>query len=105
MSLGRPLPRTSQWSEGRGFQRVYSRNPEKQALLAQTLIGLHEDLLQDSHSESEDSKIIARELAIFTNRYPEFLQTNVAVDLEVGGTYNVDPRFLSFASELIKTSE
>jgi hypothetical protein len=91
-----PLPVTDQWSESRGFARLYHNNPHYQARLAMTLCGLRAEIIQKKGGDEEDPdvKIINSALKEFGELHPEFLSPQPREDSDPElrlGAYEPDP--------------
>ncbi len=101
------IPRTIQWTEGRGFQRIYSKNPDKQAILAEALLGLRAQYLMHTvGQETAQSLNVSRVIRDFSESFPEFIEEDVSRDPDIGhGRYTVDPQLKLFVQAAIQSCE
>lgn len=104
MTGQKPLPRTSQWGEARGFERIYHDNPFYQARFAMALCGLREEIIFKNglDEECEGADIVGRAIKEFVELHGEFLAPQEETDPEVGmGPYTPDPRLVEKINMII----
>jgi hypothetical protein len=94
-----PVPVSpTQWSEARGFARLYHSNPHYQARLFKALCGYREKLILD-HAGDKDHEavgIIDQAIREFAEDYPDFLSPQPE-DPEVRlGPYEPDSQLLAY---------
>lgn len=94
-----------QYPEFRCFERTFCRDPEKQARAMRFLIGFyglalfHRDTDPDKWEETISA--IATLERVFEERYPDFMQENVAIDHDCGGgTYNPEDRLIFYIKQI-----
>lgn len=90
----------AQWPEARGFQRLYSGNPEYQARLVMALFGFRQDLLEWAHDE-ETAAAVEVVIKTFYERHPEFMEEGFIPDSDIGtGPYHMDERLVSYMARI-----
>lgn len=97
-----PVPVSpGQWSEARGFARLYHDNPHYQAHLVKTLCGFREQLILDHAGDDsgEDVQIIDHAICEFAQHYPEFLSAQPEDPELKLGQYEPDPLLLDYFKE------
>lgn len=96
MSERLPVPVPYQWSEARGFARLYHSNPHYQARLIMALCGLraqkeYEHTFDENH---ESVEVIDRAILEFVDSFDDFL-TAQPNDPETNlGPYEPDPQLI-----------
>ena len=92
-----------QWPEGRGFRRVYVRDPDRQARLVKALLGFRQDL-REYHGDTTTVEAIDVVLRTFHQHFPEFMQVGYQREPDTewsGGEYNADDRLLRKMQEIL----
>ena len=103
-----PLPVSSQWSEARGFERIYHRNPIYQARFAMTLLGFRETVVHEASGDETGEEIAAIDtvLRTFCTKHPEFMFPEFTGDNELAEqTYRADPRLIGLMNEVLSSRE
>jgi hypothetical protein len=102
-----PLPLIAQWSESRGFVRLYHNNPHYQARLAMHLCGLRGELADRNpgHEDDETVKVIDGAIREFATLHPEFLSPQAEDDSDPElrlGPYEPDPLLLEYIERITR---
>ena len=98
---GAPVAVSGQWSEARGFARLYHSNPHFQAHLVKALCGFREQLILDHAGDEskQDVQIIDRAILEFADHYPEFLSAQPEDPELKLGRYEPDPSLTDYFRE------
>lgn len=93
----------AQWPEARGFHRLYSKDPERQARLAMALIGFS-NALEEIHRDKKAADAVKPVIQSLCQYYPELAEETMVTPMESsssGEVYQIDDRLAYYLDTIL----